>query len=393
MLGFVDRFSFNKRCSQGVKPANISNNYINGGLNNITPNRHIDNLCKLLRRFRLRECPHDLGEDGFGRHAVSLGELVFLLDAESDLIDRHVAALVGNLRGDDDSDALFDKHFDLVGEFVILVVGKSADTEGFDYDRVRVVCNIIEDVRTHTGDELDEHYACVDLVVELNRLGVAFLYIVAHLAAADESDLGVVNARKGVCAARAVLSCSCSGNYLAAEYDMDSAGVLVRCVNEGVAKILAGVGVAVFDGSLCSGQNDRLLAVLNQEVEHARRVSHCVGAVRDDESVVIVIFLADLARKLEPILGAHVRAVKAEERGHADVANCADLGDVSQQHLARNCGDKSVRTRRRCNRSACGDEKYMFHFCRPFDLNSIIIPRFCPPYKYFTEKDLTKSEK
>ena len=34
----------------------------------------------------------------------------------------------------------------------------------------------------------------VDLVIELNGLGITLLDIVAHLARADESDLGVVNA-------------------------------------------------------------------------------------------------------------------------------------------------------------------------------------------------------
>ena len=163
-------------------------------LYNVAPYRRINDLRKLLSRLCLRKCPHDLCEYRLRGHTVSLGELVFLLDSESNLIDRHIAALVRNLRRDDDPHALLNKQLDLVGKLVIFVVGKTAYAKALNYDRVRALGNVIEDIRAHTRRQLDEHYVRIDLVIELNGLGITLLDIVAHLARADESYLGVVNA-------------------------------------------------------------------------------------------------------------------------------------------------------------------------------------------------------
>ena len=92
----------------------------------IVPNGGMEQLCELCRGLALRERPHDLCHDCLGRHIVCLGKLVFLLDAEFDLINAHITSLVRNLRGDHDADASPDQLFDLLDKLVVIVIGQAA---------------------------------------------------------------------------------------------------------------------------------------------------------------------------------------------------------------------------------------------------------------------------
>ena len=62
----------------------------------------IEPLLELVEALAvLGQKPHDLGDDSFDGHIVGLEEAEEVLDPLSHLVDDHIAALVGDLRGQD----------------------------------------------------------------------------------------------------------------------------------------------------------------------------------------------------------------------------------------------------------------------------------------------------
>ena len=329
--------------------------------NDITADGGAEELAKFLRGLGLRKRPHDLGNDRLRRHIVCLGKLVLLLDLQTYAVNGHIAALVRDLGRDDDADTAADEHFDLIGKFVAVVIRKTAHAEAFDDDRVAMLCGVIEDARTDAGNEFDDEHGGVERIVEADGLGVMLADVVAHSACADDADLGIIDAGKGVEALGPVFACACAGDDLAVKDDMYAAGVGVSRVTEGLQEIVARVGVAFADGDLRACQNDGLLAVLNEIIEHRGGVCHRIRTVCDDEAVVVEILRADITRDLKPIFGAHIGAVELEELNGGNLANVLDLGNLGEQVFGGDFWGKSRFRGHGSDRAACGDEQNMFH--------------------------------
>lgn len=72
----------------------------------------------------------------------------------------------------------------------------------------------------HAGDELDDADAAVERIIKPHRAGERLADIIAHLAAADDSDLRVIDARKGVEAARTCFLRAVGADDLIIEHEM-----------------------------------------------------------------------------------------------------------------------------------------------------------------------------
>lgn len=92
-----------------------------------------------MRILRLSQYPHQLCHSGLQRHVVSLQQAEFLFDGASNLVNGHIAALVGYLGGHDDGLA---ERNPFINGFIKIpgVIGrKTAYAEGLDDDGVVMV--------------------------------------------------------------------------------------------------------------------------------------------------------------------------------------------------------------------------------------------------------------
>ena len=157
---------------------------------------------------------------------------------------------MGDLRGKNDLHVVPKQVADLLGELVVIVVRHTADAETLDDNGVGVLGYIVENAGRHAGDELDDANAAVERIIKPHRAGERLADIIAHLAAADDSDLRVIDAREGVEAARARFLRAVGADDLIIEYEMNAAGVVIGGIGDRIAQIFPRIGVARVDGNL-----------------------------------------------------------------------------------------------------------------------------------------------
>ena len=74
-------------------------------------------------------------------------------------------------------------------------------------------------------------------------------------------------------------------------------------------EVLFPVGAQGADGKLGTGEDDRLLKVLEHETEGGGCIGHGVGTVQDDEAVVTIVVVMNNAYQLPPHIRFHVRRI------------------------------------------------------------------------------------
>ena len=102
----------------------------------------------------LAQDPHELGDGGLQCHVIGLQKSEFLLDGLSNLVNGHVAALIGDLGGHDDKFAGIYTVLNATVEAVILVGGDAAYAEGLDDDCVVMLEQVIQDAAVHGRNQL-----------------------------------------------------------------------------------------------------------------------------------------------------------------------------------------------------------------------------------------------
>ena len=249
---------------------------------------------------------------------------------------------MGDLRGENDLHMVSQEMADLLGELIVIVVRHAADAEALNDNGMGMLGDIVENAGLHAGDELDDADAAVERVIKPYRAGERLADIIAHLAAADNGDLRIIDAREGVEAARACFLRAVGADHFVVEYKMDAAGVVIGGIGDRAAQIFPRVGIARVDGHLRAGQHDGLRAVLDEIIERRCGIGHRVGAVGDDKAVVAFIFFPDDLHKLDPVLRAHVCAVQIKGLHRIDLAERTHLGDALEQLLARQLRRQAV---------------------------------------------------
>ena len=74
-------------------------------------------------------------------------------------------------------------------------------------------------------------------------------------------------------------------------------------------EIFLGISAEVFDGQLTSCKDYRLGKILKHEGESRCRVSHSVGAMENDKTVIRLVFFSNNPDETGPKLGRHVAGV------------------------------------------------------------------------------------
>ena len=111
--------------------------------------RFVEQLLESGHVTGLAQGPHGLGYGGFQGHIVGLDEIKLILHHLSDLIDFHIAALVGDLGRHNDNFSRGDELLDHLMEAVVPVIWKAADAERLDDHSV---IGIVEGLQNPTTD-------------------------------------------------------------------------------------------------------------------------------------------------------------------------------------------------------------------------------------------------
>jgi len=130
---------------------------------------------------------------------------------------------------------------------------------------------------------------------------------------------------------------------------------------ECVCKIDFGIGGIEADGLLGACEDDGLSGALNKIGQSGSRIGHGVGAVADDEAVIVEIAAADRLCELQPVDRGQVGAVEAEQLQTVDFAERADIGDKGQKLLRRELGNQSVLAPAGRDGAAGADHENVFH--------------------------------
>ncbi len=118
--------------------------------------RFVEQLLESGHVTGLAQGPHGLGYGGFQGHIVGLDEIKLILHHLSDLIDFHIAALVGDLGRHNDNFPGGDELLDHLMEAVVPVIGKAADAERLDDHGVIGIVEGLQNPATDARNQFQE---------------------------------------------------------------------------------------------------------------------------------------------------------------------------------------------------------------------------------------------
>ena len=118
--------------------------------------------------LRLSQYPHQLCHGGFQCHVVSLQQAEFLFDGATDLVNGHIAALIGHLGSHDDGLAERDPFFDGFVKIPAVIGRKAAYAEGFNDDGVVMLRHIIQNIGPHGRNQFQQGNVGIQRVVKMH---------------------------------------------------------------------------------------------------------------------------------------------------------------------------------------------------------------------------------
>ena len=131
-----------------------------------------------------------------------------------------------------------------------------------------------------------------------------------------------------------------------AEHHHHAPAAGVQRADDAVAQVFLRIGDLVGDGLLGTGEDDRLVRILDEVGQRRRRIGQRIGAVADDEAIVERIILLHGPRHQQPVFGAEVCAIDAAQRQRLRAAQLVQFRQMGQQFLAGQNGPQpcAVRT-------------------------------------------------
>ena len=139
------------------------------------------------------------------------------------------------------------------------------------------------------------------------------------------TDIREIDAGKRIKTSGMRFACACSGDDMAVEHHMCSAGSRVRGIREGLIQVAAGVAVGLLNGFLCTGKHNGLQIVLHQIRQRRRGIGHGIRTVCDHKAVIPIVAFADDLRQMDPLFPAHIGAVQTVRLDRIHQTERADI--------------------------------------------------------------------
>ena len=237
----------------------------------------------------------------------------------------------------------------------------AAQAEGLDDDApVAHDREHFEDPRVQTRGQLQQEDGIRDIG---HQLGKAHLGLEARLVQhkAQIADLGRI---VGIDALEGGEARGPDLHRPAAQHDLPVKGqihaVAARCSHgEGGPQIVGAVGKHVRQGKLAARQHHGPVQARQHPGQGRGGVGHGIGAVGDDDAVVVQPRLEDPAGDLLPLHGPDVGGVQTHQILHGDVKIAAQLVQLPLHHITA-VGLQPLTTRQGCDGAAGRKQENMF---------------------------------
>ena len=250
-------------------------------------------------------------------------------------IDRHVAALIGNLGRHDHNLAGSSPFADRFPETAVSVVRYPANAKRLDDQSIISVHQHIEDRTVTSRYHPEQKHPVSESVRKTNCILIIPLVINIENdpSVLNDSYRRIIDAGERIVTLRPLLLGSGAGDNQSAEYDADIVCTVVRRKPDTVQQIGPGVRVRQVDRLLGTCYHDRLRAVLYQVRQRSGRVCHGVRPMAYHKAVIVLIMLTDQVCQHQPLLPEHIRTVQAERLYHIDPAEILAFRDIGQKFL------------------------------------------------------------
>ena len=201
-----------------------------------------------------------------------------------------------------------------VEEAVVSVIGKPADTEGFDDQTVIGRCQHIQNFSVCTGNQFHEKDAVIHLMIKDERscILVFVINVKDDPAVMNGGNIRIINTGKSIVAFGKFFLGSGTCDDFAAEHDADAMRSVMRGKTEAVQEIGTGICDCQIDRFLGSCNDDRTAVILDQVRKCGGCVSHGICAVADDKSVVKFVFFFNELRKFQPVRSTDIGTVQGK---------------------------------------------------------------------------------
>ena len=224
-----------------------------------------------------------------------------------------------------------------------------------------------QQLRTGAGDELHDTDAVADLTLEPKGFPNRIVRQVADdVLILNASQYRKVDAVKGIEGAGHHLLGTGASDDAAVKDQGDVFRIVVTGVVDAVPQVHLGIGAVGVDGHLGAGDDDGLSGILDHVTQGGRGVGHGIGAVGDDEAVVVVVVGLNGTDDLRPDLRRHIGGVDVAHLLHVNVAVALHSGHILQNLRRRQCRLQAVLGLLGGDGASRAQQQYLFHRFAPF---------------------------
>jgi len=214
------------------------------------------------------------------------------------------------------------------------------------------------ELRTKAGRQLEQKDLGVQRPAKLHRAGGPGRGDIPHQPVTlHQRQRREIDRRKGIVADGLVLLGAGARDDMPAEHHHHAPAAGVQRADDAVAQVFLRIGDLVGDGLLRTGEDDRLVRILDEVGQRRRRIGQRIGAVADDEAIVERIILLHGPRHQQPVFGAEVCAVDAAQRQRLRAAQLVQFRQMGQQFLAGQNGPQPLCGAHTGDGAAGGDKK------------------------------------
>ena len=266
---------------------------------------------------------------------MGLQEAEAILDPLAHLVNPHIAALISNLRGQDQDLVGLVVIAQLLGKGIHEPLGNAAHAKAFHNDTVILLKDSRDKLRSKAGGQLEQEHFGVQRPAKLHRAGgPGRSHIPYQPVALHQRQRREVDRRKGIVTDGLVLLGAGARNDVPPKHHHHTPAARVKGTDHAVPQVLLGIGDLVGNGLLGTREDDGLVRILNEVGQRRRRVGQCIGAVADDKAIVKrIVFLHGLGHH-QPVLRAKVGAVDAAQVERFRAAELLQFRQMGQQLLA-----------------------------------------------------------
>ena len=232
---------------------------------------------------------------------------------QTHLVLGQVALFVQTLRGHHHGDIGLPQQLQLAVQVAVHIV-QTARAKGLDeHALVPRLNQQVKDGGVDAGGELQQEHMGLQLVLQLELAFQLGQKMLPHLqtGAGDPCHGRVIDGLKGIKARGAHLDTTTAQQHLAVKGQKDPR-LAAECHGNRTADVVGGIGERMYKGQLAAGEHHGDGDVVQHIAESRGGIAHGVGAVGDDDAVILLPAVGYLTGDDLPFLGLDVGGIQRQ---------------------------------------------------------------------------------